>query len=476
VLITTLAKLPHRPPGILWQRLKRTTHMDTERSISGPRYSVYGHFRAPIDDLRFQQISGDADVEFREDNGFPERVIVYPSASIADDPISMKAHVDELAKLMQYGATTDIHIFPRANGSSESYVMRVADVHTDGVAVLAVQMPTYVPIHPVRHIVGSAGHRLFRDEVFNITGASYIPVHHLTLPAELELEANITFRKFDRSDLMELVRHVPLERDNLGHGAFLGGDIIMLHLEHQDISIMGDARRHDLVRRIHRALMLFKPGVVTFGNIISIQSNGLGNGIDFYQFSETRPRLTNPQYNISADEVPLLAEWWREYSNSLTESDCPIARAETRLLRSTQGDQSDRLTDAIIGLETLMMSGQKDELRYRIGLRVAHLLVGSHEPLKRIELRRQVKKLYDQRSGVVHESESKLKDAENLANQAREILRSCIRAILLLPEPLRAAFCSRRKNRTAEDDFFELLVATGNVPDAFSAWQSTHST
>ena len=91
----------------------------------------------------------------------------------------------------------------------------------------------------------------------------------------------------------------------------------------------------------------------------------------------------------------------------------------------------DRIVDAVVGMEALLLAGHKKELRFRFALHYATLFEGPDERLKAFKI---AKDLYDFRSGIAHggslEGESvrvgnewmSLKDAAERASEALRFL------------------------------------------------------
>jgi hypothetical protein len=96
-------------------------------------------------------------------------------------------------------------------------------------------------------------------------------------------------------------------------------------------------------------------------------------------------------------------------------------------------DELGRLVDATTALEALFLSdGNKDELKFRLQLRIARLLSNTVEERK--ALSDTFSKIYDLRSAIVHTGETPKKLEGRAAELQREALSILRRAILLFVE------------------------------------------
>lgn len=88
---------------------------------------------------------------------------------------------------------------------------------------------------------------------------------------------------------------------------------------------------------------------------------------------------------------------------------------------------ADRLTDAVIGLEHLLLRSEKDELRFKFALRGAWLLGESAD--SRADWFTRLKRLYDYRSSVVHGSANADKSPQLVA-EASDVLRQVLMMVV----------------------------------------------
>jgi hypothetical protein len=121
-------------------------------------------------------------------------------------------------------------------------------------------------------------------------------------------------------------------------------------------------------------------------------------------------------------------------------TDAPMSIACSRLADSgMRANSRDRLIDAVIGMEALLLAGlqaedRRGELRYRFAL---HYSTMFKSPQERYEAFRLAKELYDLRSAAAHGSTLRSKQIQTLASTAvgaTEILRRLVREFLPLAE------------------------------------------
>jgi hypothetical protein len=103
-------------------------------------------------------------------------------------------------------------------------------------------------------------------------------------------------------------------------------------------------------------------------------------------------------YRANDVDAKAVADWALMLSST---DDSRIQVAQRRILSalSQRSDPVDGFVDAIVAWENLFGS-REGELRFRITMAMASLLAGSVE--ERLTLQDRLKKLYDERSAVVH--------------------------------------------------------------------------
>ncbi len=99
--------------------------------------------------------------------------------------------------------------------------------------------------------------------------------------------------------------------------------------------------------------------------------------------------------------------------------------------RATYRDtwNAEKLVNCWIGLESLFIKSDRDELRFRAALRIAHYLAKS--PDERSEIYERVKRSYDTRSRIVHGSLPDEDLVARVSEDTQDILRRALRQLLL---------------------------------------------
>ena len=114
------------------------------------------------------------------------------------------------------------------------------------------------------------------------------------------------------------------------------------------------------------------------------------NKLDYYNIDNEKSMISKKNANKIKKYKKGLDELYNEYS-------IPIERYLSAIYR---GELNDKLIDAVIALESLLLPNIKDELKYRFSLRGGWIL-GKNQKDK-IELFSFFKKIYDLRSDIVH--------------------------------------------------------------------------
>jgi hypothetical protein len=158
--------------------------------------------------------------------------------------------------------------------------------------------------------------------------------------------------------------------------------------------------------------------------------------------------MTLETYLITEEDVPRLREFWHTLSNALPTSFFDPTIAETDYLTIAYNRYCDslfqngilerRIANAVMGLEALFLSGETQELAYRLCLRISKLLsLLGYDPH---EVKRAVHDAYKIRSIFVHGGRldsrkkkivSKYRDIKNLLQLLLEYLRVSIVIMIL---------------------------------------------
>jgi hypothetical protein len=170
--------------------------------------------------------------------------------------------------------------------------------------------------------------------------------------------------------------------------------------------------------------------------------------------------VPTPAQLASAD-APCLSEWAERIDRHFHSS---LALAVRRTLASiaARHDPADGLVDAVIALENLFGTGQS-EVGFRLSAALAWLL--EDDPERRLERQRDVTKLYNLRSKIVHGSEV----------DATELYPERVAASELAVNALRKLFRERPELIGAGDQRGKLVILRGTEPEV-SAGRSAHAT
>jgi hypothetical protein len=185
------------------------------------------------------------------------------------------------------------------------------------------------------------------------------------------------------------------------------------------------------------ALRLFKTGSIGFNSISAEVKNGfvLGGTSTFWP---GRGRAFGGTYHLAADEIQSFFDLWtllsevRHLKRSRIEG--AIARLGFGLERM---NANDKLVDFIIAFEALLL-GDVQELKYKLAMRVSHLLAKTQD--ERIKIFNVVSEAYKQRNAIVHGQHPKTTvsivseeyDFAKLVNSTEEYLRDAIKKFLSL--------------------------------------------
>jgi hypothetical protein len=214
------------------------------------------------------------------------------------------------------------------------------------------------------------------------------------------------------------------------------------------------------------ALRLFREGFLYLGPDIHFSENGWSNspGVPWVYTSD------QVRYVLKAEDAKRLQDWIALFRGLTIEPDSRMARAIRRFERTYvgAGELYDRITDAMIGLETLLAPERAPEILYRVSQRAAFFL--SDDPLERLEIDRQVKIGYGVRSGVVHSASGGEDATEELASKCQDFLRRCTNRILLAHPDLANEYCRETKDDKRKEQFVKAAVFYGGFEQALKAW------
>lgn len=154
------------------------------------------------------------------------------------------------------------------------------------------------------------------------------------------------------------------------------------------------------VYKVVSALRLYKAGNVGC-NIILVS-----DGSPSISFSGGLPNISFPtilteKYVLSEGEIEGFKKFWSKFE-TIEKKNLNFLDVAIRRFNYTYEKQrfDDRLIDCMVSFESLFLRGERQELGYRLSLRVAVML--AEECNKREEIFRNVKTAYDFRSQIVH--------------------------------------------------------------------------
>jgi hypothetical protein len=302
------------------------------------------------------------------------------------------------------------------------------------------------------------------DEGFEIL----VPLINLTGETDLiELEDNLIIRKITEAEDAYFRKEAVAY---LGRPAQLyGGALIELKylLTFRYLPGAGPVETGLLLGRANQvlsALRLFDRGTVGFPYVESRPVDPHSRrGIGYTWSLEHSLRPFGSKLDLSATRAVDFVEFWRRIGLHLAE-DAPTLRTSVRLALSrfnstySRVRPEDRLIDAVIGLETLLV-GDEDELRYRLSNRAGALLGESDG--ERESVRDLVAASYKARNKIVHRAEvpSSVKVSDeptnlvDLCDRIERLLARGIKTVLGLPN------LSRERLLNVIDDSFISLVA-----------------
>lgn len=178
------------------------------------------------------------------------------------------------------------------------------------------------------------------------------------------------------------------------------------------------------IQRCVRSLRVVRPGCVDLVGILKTSQGGLAPNMRSLSLPMAAPS-TGPAYKISADDVPSLESDLRAVSVALH----PVLDFAAERLSDATGRRSsrDRLVDAVVGLEAILLTGTEkhSELGYRFSMNYAAFGSNLEEREARFEKAREV---YAGRSAAVHGNTRKFRDG--MADEALGMLREVIRHFL----------------------------------------------
>lgn len=152
-----------------------------------------------------------------------------------------------------------------------------------------------------------------------------------------------------------------------------------------------------------------------------------GTGRSISPFHAVSPTPRGGGEALSERGERALAEW-AEFVEGRHDPAIDVAIRRIMLALLERRDAADSLVDAVIALENLFGHGGTTEVVFRVTAAAAHLL--ERDAAKRAEFRRELGKVYDIRSKVIHGAEITAKD--KLADRKERAIETVIDALRML--------------------------------------------
>ncbi|MFC1919502.1 hypothetical protein ACFLWX_01760 [Chloroflexota bacterium] len=177
--------------------------------------------------------------------------------------------------------------------------------------------------------------------------------------------------------------------------------------------------------KIRLGLHMFKEGKFSVIPLSITQSESIGRTMSGRGGLRTCSSPYGQGYSLSSEEVEGLTEFWPCFLSIMDQEDHYLQLAARRLdAGGGRQNLQDAIVDCVIGLESLLSRAhERTEIRYRFSVRGAVLL--ADDLSERPKLFKQLKDLYDFRSGIVHGTSPSAKALESTLCFAQEALRKC---------------------------------------------------
>jgi hypothetical protein len=349
----------------------------------------------------------------------------------------------------------------------EEFIVEVTSVDADGRNIIVrVEQPTNVPICEDRWSIQSNFRRqqIATDVQFNPASWAFLKtVVGLEIPEDFQLSNDLSLVKLTTADVSELRQYllttyralIPIS-DPLTHALCFRGE---------SPNVQGE------FNKILTALRLFKAGYLAL-NLDFYFAQGQGGGSIH---DDPLYRADYAKFSLHETEFSDVRHWINYYRLIDIHPESVMAAALRRFAQTYSGELTDRITDAVIGLEGLVCHTNAPEIRYRVGQRVAFLLTDHPTARINLDLARALKNSYEARSADVHGNPAVSKTVnEVLALKSQDWLRNCIKRILhpSTPIELREVFCQPSASQRKEG-FYEALVSFGSFKAAADHWVKT---
>jgi hypothetical protein len=196
-----------------------------------------------------------------------------------------------------------------------------------------------------------------------------------------------------------------------------------------------DFSRRAIEKTLHIlwALRLFGEGRFCATRLVYQRSDAakhIGAGCSYFGQPQQNPR----GYDLILTEGNAFGEYWLKVQSGLSSPSLQFAldRFSEALTRE---QPEDGFVDLMIATEAMFLSGERDELRYRMAQRFAVLM--EPDPSRRHTAFREMGGFYDVRSWIVHgkttkqPTAAKVKEVTDLENRLEELIRAALNKAVL---------------------------------------------
>lgn len=253
---------------------------------------------------------------------------------------------------------------------------------------------------------------------------------------EIDLGEGLRIRRLTLAELEQILDRVkqPYQVTRLSH---------TVELEYKTQKVLGESLgmknpaievdENEKFDKLVIALRLFKKGVVGF-NIITVTPmtgipilgiGGTGSPSDYRSFLGYR-------YSLNESEVSEFKRFWNNFSKMDLSRPASLAVAVRRFNYAYERRKAeDKIVDYMVAFEALFSKEHEDaeSIGYKLSVRAAHFF--ERDYMKRRQIMKTMKSVYNLRSKIVHGETLKPNvEIDDIANTIEEYLRKAIRSFL----------------------------------------------
>lgn len=256
---------------------------------------------------------------------------------------------------------------------------------------------------------------------------------------EIFLDSQTKIKKLSEEELLNFINNESFSFPMKPYGDFerMKYGVFVEYSKEMELFAEGEKGGADYVDflgdldRVLRVLRGFKSGVVGYDEAILKIKESIPLGLSGSQGWSGQVVIPYGKYKLAASEKEELVLYFSSLSG---DSHRTFQVAISRLNESEKRENPfDKLLDAVVGLEAILLSSKGEDLRgelsYRFSLNYSSLFPAEE---RRAEFRR-ARKIYSMRSQVVHAGnigKDKMPDFKSAADEAAEMLRFLIKRFL----------------------------------------------